>query len=164
MPKIINDLSTGELYQKYSQPNFEPFERVDGKPLPDGVPPHGVVPIWLGKENELVTLSEANIFVTDFGKSYLPSITPRYYSSAPDALASLETYFLRHLSFPSDIWSLACALWEILGQRPLFEAYNPSDDWMIKEHVDALGKLPCDWWQEWAAREILVYRGGQEKF
>lgn len=24
---------------------------------------------------------------------------------------------------------------------------------MIKEHMDALGKLPCDWWQKWDARE-----------
>lgn len=148
----IGELSSGELYQKYSQPNVEPFECINGKPLPNGVPPHGVIPIWLGKGSELVALSEAKIFVTDFGKSYLPSITPRHYSSTPDFLAPPETYFHKNLSFPSDIWTLACTLVEILGQRALFEAYNASDDWVIKEHVDALGKLPCDWWHEWAAR------------
>ncbi|OJJ52299.1 hypothetical protein ASPSYDRAFT_62949 [Aspergillus sydowii CBS 593.65] len=153
LPKSIDELSPGELYQKYGQPNVEPFVRLDGKPLADGVPTHGVVPIWLGKESELVPLSEAKIFVTDFGESFLPSITQRHYSHTPGILAPPETYFHEPLSFPSDIWTLACTLWDILGQRPLFEGFNPSDDWMIKEHVDALGKLPCHWWQKWAARE-----------
>ena len=49
--------------------------------------------------------------------------------------------------------TLACTLWDILGQRPLFEGLNPSDDWMIKEHVDAMGRLPWHWWRRWAARE-----------
>lgn len=155
LPDSIVELSPGELYQKYGQPNVEPFVRLDGKPLSDGVPTHGVVPIWLGKESELMTLSEAKIFVTDFGESFLPSITPRHYSNTPGILAPPETFFLPHepLSFPSDIWTLACTLWDIIGQRPLFEGFNPSSDWMIKEHVDALGKLPCDWWQRWDARE-----------
>lgn len=153
LPKSIDELSSGQLYQKYGQPNVEPFVRLDGKALSDGVPTHGVVPIWLGKGSELVAPSEAKIFVTDFGESFLPSITQRHYSNTPGVLAPPETYVHEPLSFPSDIWTLACTLWDILGQRPLFEGFNPSDDWMIKEHVDALGKLPCDWWQEWSARE-----------
>ncbi|KAL7359747.1 protein kinase [Histoplasma ohiense] len=153
-PNSIDELSPRELYQKYGQPNIEPFVRLDGKPLSDGVPTHGVVPIWLGKESELVTLSEAKIFINDFGESFLPSITQRNYSNTPGILAPPETYFLLHepLSFPSDVWTLACTLWDIIGQRPLFEGFNPSSDWMIKEHVDALGKLPCDWWHKWDAR------------
>ncbi|EDN06683.1 predicted protein [Histoplasma mississippiense (nom. inval.)] len=154
-PNSIDELSPGELYQKYGQPNIEPFVRLDGKPLSDGVPTHGVVSILLGKESELVTLSEAKIFINDFGESFLPSITQRHYSNTPGILAPPETYFLLHepLSFPSDVWTLACTLWDIIGQRPLFEGFNPSSDWMIKEHVDALGKLPCDWWHQWDARE-----------
>ncbi|KAL2365313.1 hypothetical protein RJZ56_001693 [Blastomyces dermatitidis] len=42
------------------------------------------------------------------------------------------TYFHGPLSFPADIWTLACALWDIIGQRPPFEGFSPSDDWMIK--------------------------------
>ena len=122
-----------------------------------------MVPIWLGKESERVALSEARVFVTDFGKSFRPSTTTtttttttanqRLYSHTPAVLTPPEAYFHEPLSFPSDIWTLTCTIWEILGQRPLFEGFNPSDDWMIKEHVDALGKLPSDWWQAWDARE-----------
>ncbi|QKX53242.1 uncharacterized protein TRUGW13939_00318 [Talaromyces rugulosus] len=155
LPNSIDELFPGELYEKYGQPNVEQFVRLYGKPLSGGVPTHGVVPISLGKESELVPLSEAKIFVTDFGESFLPSITQRHHSNTPGILAPPETYFMPHepLSFPSDIWTLACTLWEIIGQRPLFEGFNPSSDWMIKEHVDALGKLPCDWWQKWDARQ-----------
>lgn len=155
LPNSIDELSPEELYQRYGHLNVEPFVRLDGKSLSDGVPTHGVVPIWLGKESELIILSEAKILVTDFGESFLPSITQRHYSNTPAILVPPETYFLpdEPLSFPSDVWTLACTLWDIIGQKPLFEGFNPSNDWMIKEHVDALGKLPCDWWQEWDARE-----------
>ncbi|KAL3480486.1 kinase-like domain-containing protein [Aspergillus californicus] len=154
LPNSIDELSPEQLYKKYGQPSVEPFVRLDGKPLANGIPTHGVVPIWLGKDSELVPLSEAKIFITDFGESFLPSITHRRYSNTPGILAPPKTYFSHEpLSFPSDIWTLACTLWEIIGQRPLFEGYNPSSDWMIKEHVDTLGKLPCDWWEKWDARE-----------
>ncbi|KAF7171758.1 hypothetical protein CNMCM6106_006140 [Aspergillus hiratsukae] len=38
------------------------------------------------------------------------------------------------------------------GQRPLFEGFNPSADWVIREQVDALGKLPLPWWLKWNSR------------
>ncbi|OJD23657.1 CMGC/SRPK protein kinase [Blastomyces percursus] len=141
LPNSMDELSPEQLYEKYGRPNIEPIVRLDGKPLPDGVPTHGVVPIWLGKESELVTLTEAKIFLTDFGESFLPAMTQRRYSNAPDILVPPEIYFLpcETVSFPSDIWTLAC--------------FNPSKDWMIKEHVDTLGKLPHDWWQKWDARQ-----------
>ena len=84
----------------------------------------------------------------------MPSKMPRYYSHTPPLLAPPELRFLPHepLSFSADIWALACLIWEILGQRPIFEAFNPSDDWMTKEHVHVLGKLPPEWWERWPTR------------
>lgn len=154
LPHSIDKLSPGELYQKYRHPTLELFERLDGKPLPHNIPSHGVVPIWLGKDSDLVSISEAKVFIADFGESFLPPTTQRYYSNTPAVLAPPEPYFLPNepLSFPSDIWTLACTLWDILGQRPLFEGFNPYSDWMIKEHVDALGNLPSEWWRTWDGR------------
>lgn len=155
LPNNMDELSPEQLYEKYGRPNIEPIVRLDGKPLPGGVPTHGVVPIWLGKESELVTLTEAKIFLTDFGESFLPTMTQRRYSNTPDILVPPEIYFLPYgtVSFSSDIWTLACTIWDIIGQRPLFEGFNPSKDWMIKEQVDTFGKLPHDWWQKWDARQ-----------
>ena len=165
LPNSMDELSPEQLYEKYGRPNIEPIVRLDGKPLPDGVPTHGVVPIWLGKESELVTLTEAKIFLTDFGESFLPTMTQRRYSNAPDILVPPEIYFLpgETISFSSDIWTLACTIWDIIGQRPLFEGFNPSKDWMIKEHVDTLGKLPHNWWQKWDARQRWFNEEGERR-
>lgn len=113
-----------------------------------------MMPVWLGEESQLVPLSEAGIFLTDFGESFLPSTTRRYYSNTPELFVPPEVHFLPQepLSFPADIWTLACTIWTIIGQRPLFEGLNPSADWMTKEHVDVLCKLPPEWWERWDAQ------------
>lgn len=154
LPESIDNLSPEQLYETYGQPNVEPIVRFDNKPLPKGVPTHGIIPVWLGKRSERLTLSEARVFLTDFGESFLPSTTPRHYSNTPGVLVPPEVYFLpqKPLSFPTDIWTLACTLWSIIGQQPLFEGFDPGPDWMIKEHVDTIGKLPSEWWHKWDAR------------
>ncbi|RHZ48574.1 uncharacterized protein CDV56_102177 [Aspergillus thermomutatus] len=123
-------------------------------PTPWWCPRHVVVPIWLGKASECISLSEAQIIVTDYGGSFMPATTMRHYSNTPDLLVPPEVHFepQESLLFPADIWTLACTIWEIIGQRPLFEGFNPSADWVIREHVDALGKLPLQWWLKWDSR------------
>lgn len=59
---------------------------------------------------------------------------------------------MRPLSFPSDIWSMACTIWTIIAQCPLFEGFLASEDDMTCEHVDALGILPPEWWMKWEGR------------
>ncbi|GIJ82105.1 hypothetical protein Asppvi_000608 [Aspergillus pseudoviridinutans] len=132
----------------------EPVERLDQRPLPNGVPSHAVVPVWLGKASEHISPSEAQIVVTDYGESFTPATTRRDYSHAPALLVPTEVHFepQEPLSFPADIWTLACTIWEIIGQRPLFEGFNPSVDWVIREQVDVLGKLPLEWWAKWNSR------------
>ncbi|KAK9369044.1 kinase-like domain-containing protein [Lipomyces kononenkoae] len=132
----------------------EPIVRLDNQSLPRGVPRYGVLPVWLGKKSELISLPEAKIILTDFGESFLPFTTIRSYSSAPDLLVPPEAHFApkEPLSFPADVWTLARTIWAIMGQRQLFEGFHPSADWMGKEYVEVLGKLPAKWWQKWDAR------------
>jgi serine/threonine protein kinase len=61
----------------------------------------------------------------------------------------------RNLSFSSDIWSLACSIWIILGQRPFFEGILATPDDITAEQVDTIGKLPPQWWEKWEARREL---------
>ncbi|KAK9234773.1 hypothetical protein V1525DRAFT_32806 [Lipomyces kononenkoae] len=49
-----------------------------------------------------------------------------------------------------------------MGQRQLFGGFHPSADWMAKEHVEVLGKLPAEWWQKWDARMKWFNRGRSE--
>jgi hypothetical protein len=57
------------------------------------------------------------------------------------------------VSFQAEIWSLACAVFGIMGQRPLFETWFPSTDRILEEHVDTLGYLLKEWWASWAHRD-----------
>ncbi|PYH33037.1 kinase-like protein [Aspergillus neoniger CBS 115656] len=154
LPESMDSLSPEQFYERHGQPHHEPVTCLDQRPLPDGVPAQAVVPVWLGKASEEVSLSEAQIVVTDFGESFMPATTARHHSNTSGMLVPPETYFepQKSLSFSADIWTLACTIWEIIGQRPLLEGFNPSVDWVVKEHVDTFGKLPLPWWQKWESR------------
>ncbi|KAJ9300189.1 hypothetical protein DTO271G3_2306 [Paecilomyces variotii] len=133
---------------------MKPVAHLDNKPLPPGVPTHGIIPVWLGEASEKTTLSEARILLTDFGEAFSPSKEPRYEYRAPLVICPPEVRFesTKPLSFSSDIWMLACTIWAIIAQRPLFEGLLATEDDTICEHVDALGILPLEWWQKWESR------------
>lgn len=154
LPSDFDQLSIERLYEKYGAPEMEPVTHLDGKPLPPGVPSHGISPVWLGEASEKIALSEARILLTDFGEAFSPSEKPKYGSHAPLGIRPPEVRFepTKPLSFSSDIWMLACTIWAIIAQRPLFESFLATEDDMTCEHVDALGILPLEWWQKWELR------------
>ncbi len=48
----------------------------------------------------------------------------------------------KSLPFASDTWSLACAIWAILGQRSSLDSVISSEDDATGDQVDALVCLP----------------------
>lgn len=147
-------MSTSELYEKFGEPESEAVVRTDGKPLPSCVPAYVFIPGWFGVRSDEIVLGGEKIILSDFGESFNPHTTTRRFSSKtlpllqpPEARFSDEP-----LSFASDIWTLACTIWEIFGQRPLFEAFFPTDDRVTVEQVEVLGKLPPEWWGKWSRR------------
>ncbi|OJI83109.1 hypothetical protein ASPTUDRAFT_57076 [Aspergillus tubingensis CBS 134.48] len=152
-PPSFDQLSPEQLYEKYGAPELDPVVHLDGKQLPPGVPSHGIAPIWLGEPSEKITLPEARILLTDFGEAF-SSEEAKYESHTPLVNRPPESRFEpnKPLSFSSDIWSLACTIWTIIAQRPLFEGFLATEDYMTREHVDTLGILPPEWWNRWDAR------------
>lgn len=56
----------------------------------------------------------------------------------------------------SDIWSLATALWEIMGMKPVFSnEFRPKDE-IVAQHIDVLGPMPSDWWLRWKVRDEFL--------
>jgi serine/threonine protein kinase len=151
LPSSIDNFDVGLLYEKYGQPELEHILRSDGQPLDPWIPTHGVVPAWLGCASDEITLADSRIFLIDFGESCRPPVdmrksnTPFIYR-APEILLDPTA----HVSFLAEIWSLACALFAIMGQRHLFETWLPTRDQIIEEHVDMLGHLPGEWQTSWA--------------
>ncbi|PWY84060.1 kinase-like protein [Aspergillus eucalypticola CBS 122712] len=151
LSRDFDELSTEMLYEKYGEPVLEPVNRLDGKEIPPDVPQHGVVPIWLGEASEDVTLPEAKILVSDFGEAFCPTHEQKFESHTPLLVRPPEARFepTRPLTFSSDIWTLACTIWDIMGQRTLFEGLLTNDDDMTSQQVDLLGPLPSEWLTKW---------------
>lgn len=119
--------------------------------------------MWLGESSEDVSLARSRIIVSDFGESYLLPDTSRTYSNSPASYAPPEGRFGQgqELSYSADIWSLACTIWDIIGQRPLFEPWAATADDITSDQVDLLGKLPADWWALWDARREYFTEDGE---
>ncbi|OOF98163.1 hypothetical protein ASPCADRAFT_128340 [Aspergillus carbonarius ITEM 5010] len=120
---------------------------------------HGeiIVPLWLGLGSDEITLTDSSILITDFGEAFDPSLTKTFTCHTPHLLAPPEAFFAgpetdNHISFPADIWTLACTIWDVLGSAPPFEVFIPDLDSVTREHVETFGRLPDRWWGKWANR------------
>lgn len=150
---MIDSFSTPELYERFGEPHSEAVVRLDGKPLSDGVPARVFIPGWFGVRSDDIVLGEEKIILSDFGESFNPHKTVRFSSKTLPLLQPPEARFSDEpLSFASDIWSLACTIWEVFGQRPLFEAFFATPDRVTAEQVETLGILPPEWWVKWSGR------------
>lgn len=158
LPSSFDQLSIDQLYEKYGTPNFVAVERRNGKPLPSNVPSKVVVPVSLGfsKDAEKITLSEARILLGDFGEAFAPASIIREGKDChiPLGMRPPEARFELNapLSFPADIWSLALAIWDILGMRSLFNTDFVHPEELVSEYVDSLGPMPAHWWESWEKR------------
>ncbi|KAL3486416.1 hypothetical protein BJX62DRAFT_228782 [Aspergillus germanicus] len=109
-------------------------------------PPEVVITLWLGIDSDKVTLADAPIRIADLGEAFNPSETKQYTAHAPLLIAPPESRFANErnlneaLSFPSDLWTLACTIWEIFGYGPPFEAFFVSLDKVTVEQFDEDGR------------------------
>ncbi len=144
LPNFLDGLTPSQLYEKFGEPELEPVQRLDGQPLDGSTPSHGVVPVWLGDASENVAVSESQILLTDFSESFCPARTQRYENHTPLILRPPESLFATSMpvSFPTDTWALACTIFAILGQRPLFESWFPTTNKILEEHTSVLGVPP----------------------
>lgn len=164
VPPTFDQITLEQLYEKYGAPELDPVVHLNGNPLPPGVPSHGVASIWLGEASEEITLAEARILLSDFGEAFSYSKKePKYESRTPLVIRPPEVRFEPNmpLSFSSDIWSLACTIWSIIAQRPLFEGFLATEDDITCEQVDTLGILPPEWWSKWEARRHKFFEDGK---
>ncbi|KAF9239522.1 hypothetical protein DTO013E5_9360 [Penicillium roqueforti] len=111
------------------------------------MPSRAVLPIWLGEASDKLKLPEAKILLGALGEAFSPTKQQRFESHTPLIGRPREARFEPHkpLSFPSDIWSLGCSLWNIIGQSSLFDGMFATEDSITGGQVDALGMLPPEW-------------------
>ncbi|KAK2785776.1 hypothetical protein FQN51_003783 [Onygenales sp. PD_10] len=156
LPSSFDALSIDQLYEKYGKPATVDVRRKDGEPLPPNIPPKAVLPLYLGKKAQEFTLADVRILLSDFGEAFAPGtdIRPGKASNIPLAFQPPEVRFEPDapLTFSSDIWSLATAIWEIIGMKAIFSTDWVTEDEMTAQHIDELGPVPLSWWDRWEKR------------
>ncbi|KAL3481025.1 kinase-like domain-containing protein [Aspergillus californicus] len=164
LPVKFHELSVVELYKKYGDPETVPVTRQDGEPLPPNAPEKAVVPLFLGKYAEEFLLADACLLLSDFGEAFSPALEPRLGKDChiPPAFRAPETDNEPEVPFayPSDIWSLATAIWEIIGMQALFTTECIPAEQIRAQQFDVLGPLPSDWWWRWDGRKVFFNDDG----
>jgi serine/threonine protein kinase len=154
-PSTFDQLSVEEFREKFGKPDAVPVSRIDGKPLTPSVPAEAIVPLYLGKHARDFTLDDAHrLILSDFGEAFSPATEQRLGKDshiplarrAPEALFEPE----EPLSYASDIWSLACAIWEILGMKFIFSESETQHE-IVAQQIDVLGSegFPEAWRLQW---------------
>lgn len=153
-------MSVDELYQQFRTPWKTTIRRVDDAPLGPGVPPYTVMPAATVVSSAEVT--DPRILISDFGQSWIYDPTqPKEDLETPVIYLPPETTFAKEaLGFPADVWSLGCSIYEIMGERPLFEWFMTDRPAAIAEMVSCLGPLPQHWWDVWEQRGEFFTENG----
>ncbi|KAF2278687.1 kinase-like protein [Westerdykella ornata] len=155
LPSTFDDLSIPQFREKFGEPETVPIARVDDKPLTPNVPAQAVIPLYLGKKAQEFTLADAHgLILNDFGEAFRPAAEQRLgrdchtplATRAPEALFEPD----EPLSYPSDIWNLGTAIWEILGMKFIFSE-GETPDQIVAQQTDVLGSqnFPENWRKQW---------------
>ena len=99
-------------------------------------------------------LDNPEVIISDYGTSFIVSQTPSPTLHTPALYAPPEDLFNERITRPTaaDIWTLGVNLYEVLGERPLFETFAWDRDDIIGEMIKTLGQPPKRWWDSWANR------------
>lgn len=164
LPSTFDDLSIAQFYEKYGDPETVPVTRCDGEPLPPNTPAKAVIPLFLGKYAEHFSISDAQPLLTDLGEAFAPASEVRLGQDChtPPAFREPEAKFEPQspLGYPSDIWSLSTAIWEIVGMKAIFSTDIVPEDEITAQQVDVLGPMPADWWRRWKGRSSFFEADG----
>ncbi|RAL14751.1 kinase-like protein [Aspergillus homomorphus CBS 101889] len=164
LPLIFDELTIDGLYEKYGKPETIVVTRCDGKPVPRNGPARAVLPLFLGRYAEKFSLAETRPSQRDFGEAFCPASGLRLGKDChtPPALRGPETDHDPEAPFtyPSDIWSLATAIWAIIGMRAIFTTEYIPGDQILAQQVDVLGPLPSHWWYRWEGRKKFFTEDG----
>lgn len=136
------------------------MERLERGPNGPEVPKYCVPPVMIFQSSEEIV--DSRIIISDFGEAFFQAKEPTELHT-PILLCPPETFFHGRLGPSIDVWTLGCTLYEILGERPLFEGFMPDQDHVLAEMISTLGHLPKHWWDQWQQKTDFFEEDGSWK-
>jgi serine/threonine-protein kinase SRPK3 len=108
----------------------------------------------MGKPNHEILLRDSKLLLADFGTAFCPDEESRFGSYTPLQIRPPEARFkpTNPLGLASDIWSLGCMIWAVLGVKPFLGSWLFEPDSAVASQIEALGPHPDDWWQSREAK------------
>ncbi|TFK51984.1 kinase-like protein [Heliocybe sulcata] len=156
--------SDADLYASLGEPETEKVRTRDGSPRPPSAPAELVAPIDNSSLTNASFLQE-RVVLCDFGQSYTAASPPQGYKPATVFnYLSPEARFEARAGLEADVWALGCAVFEMRAGFPLFESFFGSDEDILTQTVEMLGRLPEPWWGafvEEQARAGVWLKGAQ---
>lgn len=99
-------------------------------------------------------LPNQSLQIVDYGEVFFSTgqgISGKFLNT-PVWYTAPEILFQDLVGPSSDIWALACVLYNLPGSHELFESYDKVRDMVLVEMVCTFGKLPDCWWGRWEKR------------
>ncbi|TDL22816.1 kinase-like protein [Rickenella mellea] len=151
-----------DVYQTFGNPETEEVVTIDDSPPGPHAPSQIVAPIDFSRLSH--SLLKEDIFLIDFGQSFFADRPPPdNIPATPLQYLSPEAFFDLKLSFASDVWALACTIFEIRAGSPLFDPFFSSGTVILKQVVETLGRFPDPRWSAWEERLVWFDEAGAPK-
>ena len=138
--KDVDSWSTKKLYQQVGSPvKDEVFKSSGQKPDPSA-PKYLVEPASFSRI-DFEYISE-QVLLIDLGEAFPEQSPPTNGVGTPVSYCSPELLLERKASRASDIWALACTIFELRSGFPLFESFVGSSTEVLEEIMRILGMPP----------------------
>lgn len=156
-PDLHEFSETHQLYKRY--PLYKvPIRRLDGSVVQPHAPTNAVYPMSMKTSADKV--HGPLITLTDFGTSFVVAQDPSPKLHTLPLYLPLEDVFGEPITLAADIWTLGVSLYEIMGERPLFESFSNDQDDILADTISTLGLPPTRWWDKWANRHEFFNSDG----
>ncbi|KAJ2921431.1 hypothetical protein H1R20_g15666, partial [Candolleomyces eurysporus] len=164
LEEYVQGWSDTQFYDILGEPATEAVIRVDDNSPAQPGAPRELVEAIDGSRFVDASLLQGDVVLTDFGQSFSISDVPRDYSPATVVhYMPPEFRFTQKAELASDIWMLACAIFEIRAGYSLFDSFLRSSDIVLMQTVETLGRLPDPWWGQFEDRHLWFNEDGEPK-
>ena len=154
----MDDWTEDDVFERFGKPRTG---KLVGRPRSgaDGSTPRYVVePADMPDAKYL----KHEILLSDFGEAFPFGQPPKPKDiGIPFMYRAPETMFDSKLDPSSEVWSLACILFEIRAGNPLFTNIMGGRDEILQQMVQMKGKLPDQWWVCWEKRSMCFDEEGK---